>query len=312
MLNTGVRDRLATLGDRQGKAFRYTFSTIVIYYFTYLWWASEGLDKCNAAELEAGTSCVSAYRHSWIRAHGTTTEWFVCAGCIEGNGALITTDVRGNPKGDRWIFGISRLVTMIYPILIVVTAAFMCMLESSLIVDRINAFANGLGSAQYVFSRPEAQAEHDLLVASVQYFSERWGLMILVSATSAIISEGLLVSFFAEASWSPEGREARRTPCEPFFLIVWAWFMLTNVARINLAGKRLTSIAVGVSSSRIPLKGFLGRTSWCNYFMSMDICVILPGNMRIDPLAAFQGDICNSPLLTQLAHALLSHSPAVK
>ena len=199
---------------------------------------------------------------------------------------------------------------MIYPILIVVTVAFMCMLESSLIVDRINAFANGLGSAQYVFSRPEAQAEHDLLVASVQYFSKRWGLMILVSATSAIISEGLLVSFFAEASWSPEGREARRTPCEPFFLIVWAWFMLTNVARINLAGKRLTSIAVGVSSSRISLKGFLGRTSWCNYFMSMDICVILPGNTRIDPLAAFQGDF-HSPVLNQLACVLLSHSPAV-
>jgi hypothetical protein len=199
--------------------------------------------------------------------------------------------VQGSPKGHRWAFGITRLWTMIYPILVMVTVTFMCMLESSLLVDRIDSFTNSLGSAQFVFSRPEAQAEHDLLVASVQYFSDRWGNMIVVAIASAIISAGLLVSFFTETSWSPEGRDARRTPCEPFFLIVWCWVMLTTVARINIAGQRLTAVAVGISSSRIPLKGFLGRTSWCNYFMAMDICVIVPGNLRIDPVAAFQGEI---------------------
>lgn len=180
---------------------------------------------------------------------------------------------------------------MIYPIQLLVTVTFMLILEASLLIDRIDAFANGLGSAQYVFSRPEAQAEHDLLVASVQYFSDRWGNMIVCCGFSAIISAGLLISFFEETSWSPEGRLARRTPSEPFFLIVWAWVMFTSVARINNAGQRLTSLAVGVSSSRIPLKGFLGRTSWCNYFMAMDICVTLPGNTRVDAVSAFQGEI---------------------
>lgn len=178
-----------------------------------------------------------------------------------------------------------------YPILVMVTVTFMCMLEVELLVDRIDAFRNSLGSAQFVFSRPEAQAEHDLLIASVQYFSDRWGNMIRVAVASAIISAGLLVSFFTEASWSPEGRLARRTPCEPFFLIVWCWVMLTSVARINIAGQRLASTAVGVSSSRIPLKGFLGRTSWCNYFMAMDICFTLPDNTRVDPVTAFQGEV---------------------
>lgn len=212
-------------------------------------------------------------------------------GCIDGNGDAVTILVNGEPKGSRWRFGITRLLTMMYPILLIVTVAFMLMLESSLLVDRIHAFANGLGSAQFVFSRPEAQAEHDLLVASVQAFSDRWSNMLVLSGISGVASAGLLISFFKETSWSPEGRLARRTPCEPFFLIVWSWVMFTSAARINTAGKRLTSLAVAVSSSRVPLKGFLGRTSWCNYFMSMDICVTLPGNTRVDAVAAFQGEI---------------------
>eukprot|EP01043_Picozoa_sp_COSAG02_P075102 COSAG02_NODE_15331_length_1181_cov_0.921442_2_plen_51_part_01 len=51
---------------------------------------------------------------------------------------------------------------MLYPILVMVTVTFMCLLESELLIDRIDAFTNSLGSAQFVFSRPEAQAEHDL------------------------------------------------------------------------------------------------------------------------------------------------------
>lgn len=105
----------------------------------------------------------------------------------------------------------------------------------------------------------------------------------------AVVSAGLLVSFFGEASWSPEGRMARRAPFEPTFLIFFAWALWLSVARINAAGKRLTSLAVGVSSSRIPLKGMLGRTSWCNYFMSMEICVTLGNGTAVDPVAAFQG-----------------------
>jgi hypothetical protein len=178
---------------------------------------------------------------------------------------------------------------MFYPVLLIVTVGFMCILESNLVIDRIEAFTNGLGSAQFVFSRPEAQAEHDLVVASVQAFSSRWATMLMVSAGGAVVSAGLLVSFFGEASWSPEGRMARRAPFEPTFLIFFAWALWLSVARINAAGKRLTSLAVGVSSSRIPLKGMLGRTSWCNYFMSMEICVTLGNGTAVDPVAAFQG-----------------------
>lgn len=54
VLNAGVRDRLSDIGRRHMKWFRITFATIVIYYFTYLWWASHGLDICNAAEAAVG------------------------------------------------------------------------------------------------------------------------------------------------------------------------------------------------------------------------------------------------------------------
>lgn len=57
VLNASVRDRLALMGARHMKAFRYVFAGVVIYYFSYLWWASAGLDICNQAEVEAGTHC---------------------------------------------------------------------------------------------------------------------------------------------------------------------------------------------------------------------------------------------------------------
>lgn len=49
------------------------------------------------------------------------------------------------------------------------------------------------------------------------------------------------------------------------------------------AADRLTALSVGVSGSRIPLKGMLGRTSWCNYFMSLPISVEIEGRMRVTP-----------------------------
>ena len=54
VLNAGVRDRISDIGRRHMKWFRYVFATVVTYYFTYLWWASAGLDICNAAEVAAG------------------------------------------------------------------------------------------------------------------------------------------------------------------------------------------------------------------------------------------------------------------
>ena len=56
VLNAGVRDRLAIMGAKQQKYFRWVYGFVVLYYFIYLWWASLGLDMCNAAELEAGES----------------------------------------------------------------------------------------------------------------------------------------------------------------------------------------------------------------------------------------------------------------
>ena len=39
-------------------------------------------------------------------------------------------------------------------------------------------------------------------------------------------------------------------------------------ASVGATGKKMTSLAAGVSESRVKLKGMLGRTSWCQYYRS--------------------------------------------
>ena len=61
------------------------------------------------------------------------------------------------------------------------------------------------------------------------------------------------------------------------------WFGAVLTVWLACAADRLTALSVGVSGSRIPLKGMLGRTSWCNYFMSLPISVEIEGRMRVTP-----------------------------
>jgi hypothetical protein len=97
------------------------------------------------------------------------------------DGLTRTILVNGELKGGRGAYGSRRLVMMTYPALVLVTTAFMMFLETELLVDRIRAYGKALGSAQYVFSRPEAQAEHDLVLSSAARYSARWGPVLMVT-----------------------------------------------------------------------------------------------------------------------------------
>ena len=160
---------------------------------------------------------------------------------------------------------------------------------SLLSLSPVRGVSERLPAALQVFSRPEAQAEHDLVLASASKYSERWGPMLLVTGFASAVQIAMLCSFFMESSWSPEGRLARWPPPDPCFVILLAVCQWVSAARVCAAGDRLTSLAVGVSGARIPLKGMLGRTSWCNYFMSLPITIELPGGLKLNQLAVAQG-----------------------
>jgi len=143
-------------------------------------------------------------------------------------------------------------------------------LEVAMLVDRIDTFAGSLSSAQYVFSRPEAQAEHDLVLGSAQAFSKRWGWPLVWVAIAGVLESGLVLQYLSVTQTFLPPQEAVRT-------IVLAFVMWSSAASVQIAGKRLEQQAVGVSESRISLKGMLGRTSWCKYFQSVPIEVSIPG-----------------------------------
>jgi hypothetical protein len=272
VLNAAVRDRMDLIGRRYMKAMRWTYLLVMVFYLWYLFWASYYLKVCNPAELQAG--------------------------CLDGDGLTTTTLADGTPKGGRGTYGSRRLVAMLYPALVLVTTAFICLLDTELLVDRINAYTSALGSAQFVFSRPEAQAEHDLVLASTQRYSQRWGPMLVFMAVTSLLQAAMLCSFFKETSWSPEGRDTRWPPpvaCAVLVLTMTLWF---SAARVSIAGDRLVALSVGVNGARIPLKGMLGRTSWCNYYMSLPIAVELPGNVQVSAQLVWQALFaCGLPLL---------------
>jgi len=140
-------------------------------------------------------------------------------------------------EGGKMQYAGARLMAGTYPIMVYVTTAFIMLTESAMLCDRIDAYANGLSSAQYVFSRPEAQAEHDLVLASAQSMSKRWGPMLVFSAFCSILSTALLGSFFMETSWSPEGKAARWAPCDPVFCILLSVVLWCSAARIAIHGE---------------------------------------------------------------------------
>jgi hypothetical protein len=262
----------------------------------------------------------------------------------------------------KWRYVANRTAALFYPLLLLTSFTTTFLLEVALLCDRIDTYTASLGSAQFVFSRPEAQAEHDLVLGASQSFSGacflfasvarfhtagpcpcpasdwatedfrghlsprgdvvlcvvrvrveimgpgkhenvgksqsvlvttnpiiftrtrnqvsalagRWGVPLALIGLAAAVETGLIAQYLATT-------QTFLPPIESVPLVVATIIMWAGAARVEVQGRRLQSVAVGVSESRIQLKGMLGRTSWCNYFMSLPIHVRLPGGWVITP-----------------------------
>ena len=69
--------------------------------------------------------------------------------------------------------------------------------QITLVVDRIDAFADSLTSAATVYSRPEAQAEYDKLRQATRVFSRRWGTTLLLAGAATVATAAATGQYLA-------------------------------------------------------------------------------------------------------------------
>eukprot|EP01052_Picozoa_sp_SAG31_P018886 SAG31_NODE_1355_length_8661_cov_3.130343_8_plen_486_part_01 len=243
-----------------------------------------------------------------LAVYGQQSQWrfryMLLAGIIFHAGMLLWAGLSFLPadKSLGSFVGL-RLAASFYPLLVLCCILFEFLLEVRLLIDRIDAYADSLTSAAVVYSRPEAQSEHDKLRQAARLFSRRWGFTLLLMGVSTVGTVGATGQYLAGrlpghkgSTWTPaqlagtEPREYRLPQPEAVQLAVVSFVMWAAASQVAVAGTRMRCLAAAVPSSRIKLTGMLGRASWCQYYSHLPVDIRIFSTAANDAVAGAGAD----------------------